>query len=253
MNNETVISEAVAEAAMKCAGAFAARQSLGVSLHCTEKYITEAINASTARLREQVDNLTELSVATMNIAEEPREFWEKSTVSCPTIEAVKTLRNERDQLQSALQTSRELCEEIRKERDDLLGWKSSMLKYCEQWDKTDSFVRNHPDALVGANVAVLTRVWLKERDTLRQQLAVLEQERSDLSNHVLITFERHDDLLTAEQQRDKLKQQNKELLRALKTVLASAHPHPMENGQMYAAWETAKAAINAAQGKDQPA
>lgn len=243
MNNETVISEAVAEAAMKCAGAFAARQSLGVSLHCTEKYITEAINASTARLREQVETL-----------EKERDSFERvAALNEQYARGTDVIIAERDTLKSALQTSRELCEEIRKERDDLLGWKSSMLKYCEQWDKTDSFVRNHPDALVGANVAVLTRVWLKERDTLRQQLAVLEQERSDLSNHVLITFERHDDLLTAEQQRDKLKQQNKELLRALKTVLASAHPHPMENGQMYAAWETAKAAINAAQGKDQPA
>lgn len=31
-----------------------------------------------------------------------------------------------------------------------------------------------------------------------------------------------------------------EVVRALKIVLASAHPHPMENGAMYEAWQTAR-------------
>jgi hypothetical protein len=40
-----------------------------------------------------------------------------------------------------------------------------------------------------------------------------------------------------------LERESTRLRKALKTVLASAHPHPMENGAMYEAWEFAKKAL----------
>lgn len=39
---------------------------------------------------------------------------------------------------------------------------------------------------------------------------------------------------------------SKELLAVLKIMVASAHPHPMQHGAMYEAWETARATIKRA-------
>lgn len=41
------------------------------------------------------------------------------------------------------------------------------------------------------------------------------------------------------------------LRRTLRTVLASAHPHPMENGAMYHAWEVAKRVLDEPNGSDE--
>lgn len=49
----------------------------------------------------------------------------------------------------------------------------------------------------------------------------------------------------------KLECEIRRLRDALKTVLASAHPHPMENGVMYEAWETAKKALSPNDASDQ--
>ena len=42
----------------------------------------------------------------------------------------------------------------------------------------------------------------------------------------------------------KLQREIRRLRGALKTVLESAHPHPMENGAMYEAWEQAKKVLS---------
>ena len=42
---------------------------------------------------------------------------------------------------------------------------------------------------------------------------------------------------------ERFRSENIRLREALKIVLASAHPHPMENGAMYEAWEAAKKAM----------
>lgn len=62
----------------------------------------DSLRAQLATISAERDALTELSVATMHIAEEPRDLWESATVTCPTIEAVKALRNARDELYDKL-------------------------------------------------------------------------------------------------------------------------------------------------------
>lgn len=65
------------------------------------------------RLRKQVDTMTELSVATMSIAEDERYIWDhKMCPSCPTIEAVKKLRIKHESVESQLQIAREALEYI---------------------------------------------------------------------------------------------------------------------------------------------
>lgn len=44
----------------------------------------------------------------------------------------------------------------------------------------------------------------------------------------------------------------RELVEALKTILASASPHPMEHGAMYEAWQKGKAALAKSKESHQP-
>lgn len=55
-------------------------------------------------------------------------------------------------------------------------------------------------------------------------------------------------LVEVEAERDALKAMLEAILSALKSVLASATPHPMEQGKMWAAWDAAKEAIAKAEG-----
>ena len=47
---------------------------------------------------------------------------------------------------------------------------------------------------------------------------------------------------------DEIRARCKTLESTLKSVLASAHPHPMEHGEMYQAWEEAKRVLNSSKG-----
>jgi hypothetical protein len=47
-----------------------------------------------------------------------------------------------------------------------------------------------------------------------------------------------------------LQEENRVLLHALKTVVASAHPHPVEHPTMTAAWAHARVVIAKAEGRE---
>ena len=64
---------------------------------------------------------------------------------------------------------------VERERDDLAQWKREALIVESWWNEIDTFVRNHPDAVVGRQVSTMALEWLKERDTLKAETKALEQ------------------------------------------------------------------------------
>ena len=67
-----------------------------------------------------------------------------------------------------------------------------------------------------------------------------------------MTNEELDNLAAIEAERDQLKGQLKDVKNVLRLVLASARPHPMENVQMYQAWEEARKVLDSQNSKLSP-
>ena len=91
-------------------------------------------------LIKKVDQLTELSVAAMHIAEEPREFWENVKIDspCPAICAVRRLRDDRDGLAK---------------------------QYMELLDTADKLMKAYEEIRDMANTAVQIGKALREQNT----------------------------------------------------------------------------------------